>query len=154
MDREFDDLRAVITEAGGSAMVYGTSGGGMIAVQAAARGPAITRLALWEVPYILPGTREPVPADYRDRQYALREQGRFGDMMELFMLKAALMPEEFVAGMKAAPFWDAMAAGASCLAYDAAALPDARRTTLEGQPHNVDAAAIAPAVAGFFGAKR
>src|SRR5688500_12273320 len=46
VDREFDDLQALITEAGGSAMVYGTSGGGMIAIQAAARGMAITRLAL------------------------------------------------------------------------------------------------------------
>ncbi|WP_248964569.1 alpha/beta fold hydrolase [Sphaerisporangium perillae] len=193
VDREFDDLQALITEAGGSAMVYGTSGGAMIAIQAAARGLPITKLALWEVPYILPGTREPVPADYRDQQYALRAQGRFGDMMELFMLKAALMPAGFVEGMKAAPFWEAMAAGASCLAYDADvaadfglpsealktitiptlvidgattpwitaaaeaiadALPDAHRTTLHGQPHNVDAAAIAPAVTEFFGANR
>lgn len=193
VDREFDDLEAMITQAGGSVMMYGTSGGGMIAVQAAARGLAITKLALWEVPYILPGTREPIPADYRNQQYALRAAGRFSDMMELFMLKAALMPAEFVAGMKAAPFWDAMAAGASCLAYDAdvaadfalpsdalksitvptlvidgatspwitaaaeaiaAAVPDAHRTTLPGQPHNVDAAAIAPAVTEFFKTQR
>jgi pimeloyl-ACP methyl ester carboxylesterase len=189
VDREFDDLQALITEAGGSAMMYGTSGGGMIAVQAAARGLAVTKLALWEVPYILPGTREPVPADYRERQHALRADGRFGDMLELFMLKAALMPAEFVAGMKAAPFWDTMAAGASCLAYDAdvaadfalpsdalksitvptividggtipwitaaaeaiaAAVPDAHRSTLPGQPHNVDAKAIAPALTEFL----
>jgi pimeloyl-ACP methyl ester carboxylesterase len=189
VDREFDDLQALITEAGGSVMMYGTSGGGMVAVQAAARGLAVTRLALWEVPYILPGTREPVPADYRDHQYALRAEGRFGDMLELFMLQAVLMPAAFVEGMKAAPFWDAMAAGASCLAYDAdvaadfalpcdalksiaiptividgatipwitaaaeaiaTALPDAHRTTLEGQPHNVDAATIAPVVTEFF----
>lgn len=192
VDREFDDLQALITEAGGSVMMYGTSGGGMIAIQAAARGLAITKLALWEVPYILPGTREPVPADYRDRQYALRAEGRLSEMMELFMLEAALMPADFVAGMKAAPFWDAMAGGAGCLAYDAdvaadfalpadalksitvptividggttpwltaaaeaitAAVPDAARTTLHGQPHNVDAAAIAPAVLEFFQAQ-
>ncbi|MEV6634937.1 alpha/beta hydrolase [Actinoplanes sp. NPDC051470] len=192
VDREFDDLQALITEAGGSAMMYGTSGGGMIAIQAAARGLAITKLALWEVPYILPGTREPIPADYRDQQYALRADGRFSDMMELFMLKAALMPAEFVAGMKNAPFWDAMAASASCLTYEADvaadfalpsdalksitiptlvidgatipwitaaaeaianALPHAHRTTLPGQPHNVDAAAIAPIVTAFFASK-
>ncbi|MEU7004635.1 alpha/beta hydrolase [Nonomuraea sp. NPDC046570] len=119
VDREFEDIRALITEAGGSAMVYGTSGGGILAVQAAARGLAITRLALWEVPYILPGTRPAVPADYRDQQFALREQGRHGDMLELFFLEAVLMPAEFVAGMKAGPFWEAMGSTAPALAYDA-----------------------------------
>jgi hypothetical protein len=34
----------------------------------------------------------------------------------------------------------------------ATALPDARRHTLTGQPHNVDPAAIAPALAEFFAA--
>ncbi|MER5624133.1 alpha/beta fold hydrolase [Streptosporangium amethystogenes] len=119
VDREFEDIQALITEAGGSAMVYGTSGGGILAVQAAARGLAITRLALWEVPYILPGTRPAVPADYRDQQFALREQGRHGDMLELFFLEAVLMPAEFVAGMKAGPFWEAMGSTAPALAYDA-----------------------------------
>ncbi|MFF3665955.1 alpha/beta fold hydrolase [Microtetraspora malaysiensis] len=119
VDREFEDIQALITEAGGSAMVYGTSGGGILAVQAAARGLAITGLALWEVPYILPGTRPAVPADYRDQQFALREQGRHGDMLELFFLEAVLMPAEFVAGMKAGPFWEAMGSTAPALAYDA-----------------------------------
>jgi hypothetical protein len=32
----------------------------------------------------------------------------------------------------------------------AAALPDAQRRTLEGQPHDVDAAALAPALIEFF----
>src|SRR5262249_60997389 len=40
-DREFDDIAAVIESAGGSGMGYGTSGGGVIAVRAAARRPTI-----------------------------------------------------------------------------------------------------------------
>ncbi len=36
-DREFDDLRAVIDHAGGHAHVYGSSGAGIIALQAASR---------------------------------------------------------------------------------------------------------------------
>lgn len=189
VDREYEDLEALIAEAGGSVMAYGTSGGGMIAVEAAARGLAITRLALWEVPYVLPGSRPAVPADYRDQQHALLAQGRHGDMLELFFLKAALMPAEFVAGMKDSPFWEAMGATAPYLARDAdiaadfslptdrlnaitvptividgatipwisdaaeaitAALPAPHRRTLDGQPHNVDAAAIAPVLTEFF----
>jgi Alpha/beta hydrolase family len=194
VDREFEDIQAVIAAAGGSVLCYGTSGGAIIALQGAARGLPITKLALWEPPYILPGTRTPIAADYRDRQWAYRADGRGGDMLELFFTEAVGMPAEMVAGMKAAPFWESMAAGpATALAYDAdmvegfvmpterlkgvtmpalvvdgttmpwisaacealkGVMPDVTRITLDGQPHNVDAAALAPVVADFFGAKR
>ena len=52
--------------------------------------------------------------DYRDRQWAYRADGRGGDMLELFFTDAIGMPAEMVAGMKAAPFWEAMAAGPFC----------------------------------------
>src|ERR1700754_927222 len=48
---EFTDLRAVIDEAGGHAHLYGSSGAAIIALQAAARGLPIDRLAVWEPPY-------------------------------------------------------------------------------------------------------
>ena len=188
-DREFEDIAAMIEGAGGSVMCYGDSGGGIIALQAAARGLPITRLAVWEPPYILPGARPAVRADYRDRQWALREQGRGGDMLELFLTEAVGMPTEMVAGMKAAPFWEDMADRSAPLAYDAdmvgdfsmpqeqlksvtvptlvadsasmpwistacqvlaGVLPDATRVTLADQPHNVDAAALAPVITKFF----
>jgi len=190
VDREYEDLEAVIAAAGGSAGVFGSSGGGFIALEAAARGLSITRLAVWEAPYILPGSRPGVPADYGQQLTKLLSAGRRGDMVELFLTQAVGMPAEMVAPMRAAPFWQAMEAVAPALVYDAsiagdfslpaerlasvsvptlvldggttpwlssaaeavaAALPDAQRRTLEGQPHNVDAAAIAPALADFFG---
>jgi pimeloyl-ACP methyl ester carboxylesterase len=118
-DREYEDIAAMIEGAGGSVMCYGDSGGAIIALHAAARGLPITRLAAWEPPYIVPGARPAVRADYRDRQWALREQGRGGDMLELFLTEAVGMPADVVAGMKAAPFWDAMADISAPLAYDA-----------------------------------
>lgn len=50
IEREIDDLAAVIAEAGGSAYVYGVSSGGLLALHAAARGLAIRKLALFEPP--------------------------------------------------------------------------------------------------------
>ncbi|MGV9774923.1 alpha/beta fold hydrolase [Streptosporangium sp. NPDC003464] len=189
VDREYEDIEALIAEAGGSALVYGTSGGGIIALEAAARGLAITRLVVWETPYIVDDSRPAVPADYRDRLVKLLADGRRGDMLELFFTDAVGMPAEFVAPMRDLPFWSSMEALAHTLVYDAtitgdfslpterlaevavptlvidggttpwmsntaeavaAALPDARRRTLEGQPHNVDPAAIAPALVEFF----
>src|SRR3712207_4988967 len=47
VEREVEDLDAVIDDAGGSAFVYGTSSGGVLALEAAAGGLAVTKLALW-----------------------------------------------------------------------------------------------------------
>lgn len=187
-EREFEDMAAIVDRAGGSAMVYGDSGGAIIALQAAAHGLPFTRLGLWEPPYILPGVRT-VPHRYRERQWELREQGRGSDMLELFFTGAVGMPEEMVAGMKAAPFWEGMAGAVGYLAYDAeligdfsipreqlksltvpvhlingtqmpwivaaceelaGILADVSRATLDGEPHNVDPAALAPELTRFF----
>jgi pimeloyl-ACP methyl ester carboxylesterase len=189
VDREYEDLDAVIDAAGGSAFVFGNSGGGILALEAAARGLAITKLAVWEPPYILDGTRPPVPKDYRQQLSDLLAAGRRGDMVELFMTQAVGLPAEFVASLRASPFFPSMEVVAHALVYDAmivgdfslptrrlatvkaptlvvdggqtpwlttaaeavaTALPDAQRRTLEGQPHNVDAAALAPVVADFL----
>ncbi len=53
VDREIEDIEALIDEAGGSACLYGVSSGACLALLAAARlGPArVERLALYEPPY-------------------------------------------------------------------------------------------------------
>ena len=50
-----EDLLAVIEEAGGSALVMGGSSGAALALEAAAQGLAITRLASYEPPFIVMG---------------------------------------------------------------------------------------------------
>ena len=187
LEREYEDLAAVITAAGGEAAVFGNSGGAMLAIQAVLAGVPATKLVFWEPPYVLEGTRPPVPANYREQQQALLAEGRPGDMVALFLTSAVGMPAEMVAGMRQAPFWAFMEPTAPVLVYDAimagdfslpgnagtietptlvldggttpwltasadavaAVLPKAERQTLAGQPHNVAADALAPAVAQF-----
>src|SRR5437899_7216479 len=60
--REVEDIDALITAAGGSAFLYGASSGAALALEAAASGLAIRKLALWEPPYILEGSRTRPPA--------------------------------------------------------------------------------------------
>jgi pimeloyl-ACP methyl ester carboxylesterase len=126
VEREVEDLDALITEAGGSAFVYGTSGPGVLCLEAAARGlsPKMKKLAVWEPPYILEGTRPPVPQDYQEQLAQLLHEGRKGDMIELFMTKAVGMPAEFVAPMRQSPFWAAQEAIAPTLVYDATLMGD------------------------------
>ncbi|MGH3764293.1 MAG: alpha/beta fold hydrolase [Pseudonocardiaceae bacterium] len=118
-DREFEDMAAILEIAGSSANVYGSSGGAIIAFEAAARGLPITRLAAWEPPYGLP-----VPADWGTRVADRVAADRRGDAVEYWMVDVIGMPAEMVAGMRHAPFWPAMEAEAHGLIADYAIVGD------------------------------
>jgi len=123
VEREVEDLDAVIHEAGGSASVYGTSSGAALALEAAASGLNITRLALWEPPFSLDESRRP-PADQVERYNEMIAAGRRGDAVEFFMAKVVGLPPEFVAYARTQPFWQAQEALAHTLAYDATVMGD------------------------------
>ncbi|MDX3110500.1 alpha/beta fold hydrolase [Nonomuraea angiospora] len=122
VEREIEDLAAVIEAAGGSAMVFGGSSGAALAIEAAARNPAVTRLALWEPPYHVDDSAPPLPDDFAARLEALVRAGRRGEAVERFMVEAAEAPPEAVAAMRAQPSWAQVEALAHTLAYEAAVL--------------------------------
>ncbi len=119
-ERDFEDLEAVINEAGGSALVYGTSGCAILALHAAAWGlaPKIKKLAAWEPPYFVNNSRPPLPHDYLEQLTSLLREGRRGDMVALWMTSAVGMPADFVAQMRTQPWWPAQEAFAHTLIYD------------------------------------
>ncbi len=123
VEREVEDIDAVITAAGGSAFVYGTSSGGALALEAAGSGLAVTKLALWEPPFSLDESRRP-PADLVERYGEMIAAGRRGDAVEFFMAKVVGLPPEFVAYARTQPFWQAQEALAHTLAYDATVMGD------------------------------
>jgi pimeloyl-ACP methyl ester carboxylesterase len=131
--REVEDIEALIDEAGGSACVFGMSSGAVLALEAARRLP-ITRLALYEPPFIVDDTRAAVPEDYLKQLNELVSAGRRGDAVEYFMTKAVDMSSEYVAQMRSAPFWQGMEARAHTLAYDGAIMEN----MLSGHPLPAD----------------
>ncbi|HEU5379451.1 MAG TPA: alpha/beta hydrolase [Ktedonobacteraceae bacterium] len=120
VEREVEDIAAILDAAGGSALVYGTSGCAVLCLEAAARGlsPQMRKLALWEPPYIVDDSRPPVPQDYLEQLRTMLREGRRGDMIELFFTQAIGMPAEFVAPMRQSPFWAAQEAVAPTLVND------------------------------------
>jgi pimeloyl-ACP methyl ester carboxylesterase len=124
VDREIEDLAAVIEAAGGSAFVYGTSSGGNLALAGAARDLGITRLALWEPNFLVDDSRPPLPADYVEHVNALVSSGHRGDAVEYFLTVAAGVPAQFVAPMRGMPTWPFLEAAAHSLAYDGAVVGD------------------------------
>jgi len=122
--REVEDLGALLREAGGSAGVYGTSSGAALALEAAARGLPITRLALWEPPFMVDDTRPRPPADQVAQYNHMVAAGRRGDAVEYFMTKVVGLPAEFAAQARSSPWWPAQEALAHTLAYDATIMGD------------------------------
>jgi pimeloyl-ACP methyl ester carboxylesterase len=118
VEREIDDLAALVERAGGSAQVYGTSSGANLALEAATRGLAIIRLALWEPNFLVDVSRPPLPQDYVPRLEELVSTGWRGDAVEYFMTAAVGMPAEYVTPMRGMPMWPALEALAHTLAYD------------------------------------
>ena len=123
IEREVEDIDAVVQEAGGAANLWGSSSGAVLALIAASRGLPITKLALWEPPFI-PETL-PRPPDDQVAQYErMVAEDRRGDAVEYFMTKIVHMPAEFVAHARTEPWWPAQEALAHTLAYDARIMGD------------------------------
>jgi pimeloyl-ACP methyl ester carboxylesterase len=120
VQREVDDLGALIDAAGGSAAVFGYSSGALLALHAAASGLAITRVALYDAPYMTgSGTQ-----DHAGILAALVADGRRGDAVEYFQSKIVGIPDEVVAQLRHAPFRPALEGIAHTLVYDATLLDD------------------------------
>ena len=118
VDREVEDLDALIREAGGSAFVFGMSSGAVLALDAAARTADITKLALYEPPLMVDDTRTLIPDGYTERLNELLASDRPGDAVELFMTEAVGVSAETVALMRRAPVWPALETAARTLPYD------------------------------------
>jgi pimeloyl-ACP methyl ester carboxylesterase len=119
VDREIEDIGALVATAGGSSAVFGYSSGATLALDAAASGLAITQLALYEPPFRTDVSHPPVPRDLAAQLAGLVSAGRRGDAVELFQSKVVGIPEEVVRQMRHAPFRPYLEAVAHTLVYDA-----------------------------------
>ncbi|MBE1462501.1 alpha/beta fold hydrolase [Kibdelosporangium phytohabitans] len=140
-EREFEDLAAVIAEAGGSAGVFGHSGSGNIALDAALHGVPISRIAMYEPPYVVEGARSAIPPDWGMTVQRAIDAGNPGEGIYYWLAEVIEVPAEFVTQMRGTPFWDGMSAQAQGLVYDAevlrgftlpSAAPDVPALVLDG----------------------
>ena len=130
VEREVEDLNAVLQAAGGSAMVFGHSSGGVLVLHAASRGLPITRLAVYEPPFIVDASRPPLPPDYAARITGLVSAGRRGEAVEYFLSAGPQAPAAAIAKMRLSPAWPRMEAMAHTVIYDSAIMGD----RMEGRP--------------------
>ncbi len=122
VEREIEDLDALVKAAGGSACVFGNSSGAVLALCAAARGLGIRKLALYEAPFNSGDDNARQAAKgYSKRLAAFLAEGRRGDAAA-FAMTSWGVPPEAIAGMRQAPVWPLFESVAPTLAYDDAVM--------------------------------
>ncbi|MFD0617032.1 alpha/beta fold hydrolase [Paenibacillus sp. GCM10027629] len=121
--REIEDLQAMIDEAGGSAYVWGLSSGAVLALQAAASGAKITKLALHEPPFVVDAAGHKPPSDFAKHVTELIAANRRADAIKYFMTQGMGAPSFVVGMMRLMPgVWSKLMDVAPTLPYDAALL--------------------------------
>jgi pimeloyl-ACP methyl ester carboxylesterase len=192
LEREIEDIEAIIDASGGSAFLYGISSGAALAMEAALALPdKVRKLAMYEAPYNDDESSKQAWGEYVKQLQGLLEEGRKGDAVGLFMMLVGASPQD-VEGIKQTPMWPLWESIGQTLAYDhiaalgedaavpteraakltvstlvlngsqsfpfmhtttiklANTIPNAQQRTLEGQTHEVSAAALAPVLIEFF----
>jgi pimeloyl-ACP methyl ester carboxylesterase len=128
VEREIEDLVAVIEAAGGSAYAFGHSSGGSLALEAASAGAPISKLAIYEPPYIVDDTRPPLASDYIEHLEELVAAGKRREVIAYFMREAVGMPREMVQPLLDSPMAESMEPLAHTVSYDG-------RVMLRGSMH-------------------
>ena len=117
-EREVEDIQVLIDESGGTAFVFGHSSGAALALEAARLlDTKITKLALYEPPFIVDDCRPAARPDWLEQTKALLAVGRPGDALELFQIQVG-MPAEMVKQFRQSPMWPPLEAMAPTLVYD------------------------------------
>ena len=122
-EREVEDIAALIGSAGGSAHLVGLSSGAALALEAAAAGLGIGKVAAYEPPYV--GADSRAGAAYEGQLKKLIAEGRRGEAVKYFMRDMVGVPGVFVVMMQLMfGVWRKLKAVAHTLPYDAAVMGD------------------------------
>nr|WP_106617528.1 alpha/beta hydrolase [Saccharothrix carnea] len=147
VEREVEDIAALIEEAGGSAHLFGMSSGGTLVAEAAHRGVNAERIAIYESPMIVDGTRAPMDPDLPARVERAIGEGRRGEAIKLFMRYVGT-PGLFIAVMPLMPMWTKLKAVAHTLPNDFALTGELQGGTLPPADRWSGAEAPALVIAG------
>lgn len=135
IEREIEDLQAIINEAGGSAYVWGLSSGAVLTLKAAASGLHITKMALHEPPFMVDAADRKPPSDFLKQVNELIAADRRAETIKYYMTKGMGAPAFVVGIMRLMPgVWQKLMAVAHTLPYDAAIMDG----YMDGKPLPVD----------------
>ena len=131
VERELEDIEALIDGMGESVFLFGSSSGAVLALEAANKFPSkVKKQVLYEPPFIVDDSRAPLPDDLIERIKAALSQGKRSAALKLFFSNAMGIPQIFVFIMSWMPSWSKSKAVAHTLPYDLTLMRD----TQSGKP--------------------
>jgi len=116
IEREVEDLAALVSLCDGPATVFGYSSGAVLALLAASSGVPMSGLVMFEPPYAF---GHPVDAGLPGRLAELVAADRPGDAVAMFQTDAIGLPPQTVAHIRQSPMWPGLVAMAPSMVYDA-----------------------------------
>jgi alpha-beta hydrolase superfamily lysophospholipase len=129
VEREIEDLAAVV-ERSGTPHVFGMSSGGVLTLRALAAGVPARSAVVYQPPFVVPGAGKTPPADFGQRLQQLVDSNARSAAVHYFMTRGMGAPAPIIALMRLAPFWKDLKAVAHTLPYDHAVMGE----TLSGLP--------------------
>ncbi len=117
VNREVEDLVAVLEAAGPDAFVIGASSGAVLVLEALRAGVSMRMVALYEAPFIVDDTHAPNDTDLGERTQQLIAAGQRGDAVKLFM-RTVGVPAFGLMMMRLMPVWKKLCGVAHTLPND------------------------------------
>jgi hypothetical protein len=129
--REIEDIDTVIQASGGSAILFGSSSGAVLALEAATRLgiDRVRGVVLYEPPFIVDDSRPPLPSDLPARVAAEVARGDRSRAVRSFFVEAVGVPAPMVAIMRLLPMWRRAKEVVPTTRYDFAVLDGTQRGT-------------------------
>lgn len=118
VQNEIDDLETMIRVAGGSAKLFAHCTAGMLAIEAVAQGLPITRLALYEPPYIIGDSQLRLTEEFKALLTKHLDEGEPGEAVAHFLIRTVGFPPEAVPKFRMMPIWPTLEKLAVTLPYD------------------------------------
>jgi pimeloyl-ACP methyl ester carboxylesterase len=124
IEKEIDDLTAILAVAGGSAYAMGTSSGAALVLQGATRGLAFKKMILYEAPFVAPGKDGKTASDHVKALWELVRADERGAAVRYFMCDVVGMPKVVGYLFALFPMWSKLKAVAHTLPYDLTIMAD------------------------------
>ncbi len=131
IEREIEDVEALVDATGGFAYLYGVSSGGCLVLEAAIKlGGKVKKLAVYEAPYRSDENTVEEWREYNKQLTKFLVQNRRSEAVVLFM-RFVGTPTDQIEGMRKTPMWSMLESVAPTLLYDAAAMGVDRSVPVE-----------------------
>jgi len=123
IEREIEDLQALIEQNGGSAYLFGISSGAILALRAVPYGLRVPKLVLFEPPFVTNKNLIRSPNPYQELT-RLVDEGKRGEAVKFYLRKVMGAPAFLPLVLQLTPGWSKMKANANSLPYDLAVCGD------------------------------